>query len=450
MQREALLKEMKVVLEARHRPVLGALFTYAFSRISGDLVTGRIIFHDEVVADKRESVDYSSIVLGEEWLDADGAMALLASLSHGTAVVGGTTMSDSYNFPGSTIERQIPPNGGATGWPEWRIDLHRDNSQRQFPELARPLVRAGCRPYMTGAAAAATWVWDEDAAWGGSQPPYLGIVQVAVPDTRARVAGLSWGHSSVSIMIQGSLDRRLVEVQGRLHGGPEIEHPESVTAPETGNLVWPLAGSTNLAEIFLVKKDDSLLLDCAEFRNTGVALRTPEQANSPTQRAARDLQHGETETVEFKPFLDESKGDGKQREVVETVVAFSNTAGGRLYVGVQDDATPCGATALQRAARASPEDAAEKMRLLVTKLIREKIKPVPQFSCEQIEITGEPVIVFIIEPGKLRPYSTHENHVFVRKGATNSRPDPRTELRHLYRPDEDQAVPVDWPPTGHL
>jgi predicted HTH transcriptional regulator len=45
---------------------------------------------------------------------------------------------------------------------------------------------------------------------------------------------------------------------------------------------------------------------------------------------------------------------------------------------------------------------------------------------------GEPVLIVNVPRGSDRPYSTHDNVVWVRKGATNRRPDPRTELPGLY------------------
>src|SRR5262249_36549936 len=44
------------------------------------------------------------------------------------------------------------------------------------------------------------------------------------------------------------------------------------------------------------------------------------------------LAGGETDTVEFKPFV--SLDSDKRREIVRTVVAFANGNGGRIFVGV--------------------------------------------------------------------------------------------------------------------
>ena len=48
------------------------------------------------------------------------------------------------------------------------------------------------------------------------------------------------------------------------------------------------------------------------------------------------LSKGEGKTVEFKEDLPLSD------QIAKTVVAFANTAGGKIFIGVKDDGTVCG------------------------------------------------------------------------------------------------------------
>ncbi len=69
----------------------------------------------------------------------------------------------------------------------------------------------------------------------------------------------------------------------------------------------------------------------------------------------------------------------------------------------------------------------------MAKLIADKIKPVPKnFSMDVVEAAGEPILMVTIRRGDDGPYATHENDIYVRKGGTNRRPDPQSELRGLY------------------
>jgi predicted HTH transcriptional regulator len=57
-------------------------------------------------------------------------------------------------------------------------------------------------------------------------------------------------------------------------------------------------------------------------------------------------------------------------------------------------------------------------------LITNKLKPIPQFVIEHARVSGEPVVVVSVEARMGALYSTHDNQIFVRRGATNRRPDP--------------------------
>jgi hypothetical protein len=53
-----------------------------------------------------------------------------------------------------------------------------------------------------------------------------------------------------------------------------------------------------------------------------------------------ELAGGETDTVEFKPFIE--PGHQKQFELVETAIAFANLHGGTILIGVDDHGAPDG------------------------------------------------------------------------------------------------------------
>ena len=137
------------------------------------------------------------------------------------------------------------------------------------------------------------------------------------------------------------------------------------------------------------------------------------------------------EHIEYKPFI--QPNDPKENEVIETVVAFANTGGGRLYIGAHDDGVPQGQSALCAAGKAAPEEAIETLMNRLKKIIREKVKPVPNIEVKELSVFDERVIFILIIPGEETPYSTHENDVYIRKGSTNMKPDPKTELPQLYK-----------------
>jgi ATP-dependent DNA helicase RecG len=132
--------------------------------------------------------------------------------------------------------------------------------------------------------------------------------------------------------------------------------------------------------------------------------------------------------VEFKTFV--SVDSDKIRELVKTVVAFLNTEGGRIYVGVNDDGRPQGRAGLKRYCSSKDPDGLPTVLASLKKVIHDNIKPVPEIGFRSQELVGEPVCIIEVPPGEL-VYSTQENDILIRKGSTNRKPDPASELEPL-------------------
>lgn len=114
----------------------------------------------------------------------------------------------------------------------------------------------------------------------------------------------------------------------------------------------------------------------------------------------------ESATVEFKRIFDADK-------VVKTVIAFANTLGGTLYIGIADNGDVVGVSDT------------DSTCLKVTNTIRDSIIPdVTMFvSCTTETIEGRPVIKVAVQKGTATPYYWREKKlspagVFVRHGAS--------------------------------
>ena len=127
----------------------------------------------------------------------------------------------------------------------------------------------------------------------------------------------------------------------------------------------------------------------------------------------------EGKTIEWKrEYIDDIK---------YTVVAFANTEGGRLYIGVNDNGTALGV---------SDPDAAI---LRVTNLIRDIVRPdVTMFTdCAVEQMDGKPVVVVSVQRGTARPYYLHSKGVrpegvCVRQGVS-SVPASETAILNMIR-----------------
>ena len=105
------------------------------------------------------------------------------------------------------------------------------------------------------------------------------------------------------------------------------------------------------------------------------------------------------------------------------MIAFANTDGGRIFIGVNDDGSACGVMDL------------DSTMLKATNAIRDSIRPdVTLFTdCFTDEVDGKPVVVVNVQRGTARPYylagkGVRLEGVYVRQGASTV---PATETAIL-------------------
>lgn len=114
----------------------------------------------------------------------------------------------------------------------------------------------------------------------------------------------------------------------------------------------------------------------------------------------------EGKTIEFKrEYMD---------DIRYAVIAFANTEGGKLYIGINDDGTICGVSDV------------DNNMLKLTNMIRDVVRPdVTMFTdCTVEQIDGKQIIVLTVQRGTARPYYLHSKGVrpegvYVRQGASS-------------------------------
>ena len=127
----------------------------------------------------------------------------------------------------------------------------------------------------------------------------------------------------------------------------------------------------------------------------------------------------ESKNIEFKErFVDDIK---------KTIVAFANTDGGTLYIGISDNGDVCGV-----------EDSDDCM-LRASNTIRDAIKPDVSMFCEiDSEVVNEKSVVKItVAQGTAKPYyiagkGIRPEGVYVRQGASNA-PATETAILNMIR-----------------
>ena len=127
----------------------------------------------------------------------------------------------------------------------------------------------------------------------------------------------------------------------------------------------------------------------------------------------------ENKTTEFKrEYIDDIK---------YTVVAFANTEGGKIYIGMSDDGSVYGV------------ENTDATILRITNMIRDSIRPdVTMFTeCGVEDIEGMPVVVLTVQRGTARPYylagkGIRPEGVYVRQN-TSSVPASETAILNMIK-----------------
>lgn len=415
-------RTLKALLTDRYRKVAGALVTYAHACRQGEsqlsFITGCWTFLDSKRR-ARQKQDYGTLLLGERWVPADIAIQKLEGLLRGRRQLGGIRIRPALDRV--TGDRKVSMSQNYSGWSsEYVFEAHSQTSRS--PRVPHhEVVGHGLRPFASGAEAITEWVWGR-SDWHGGDPPHTNELVIVLPDTRAKIVKAEWKENKLRVVTDSKVPPRELQVQVGGTDGTQ-RHPD-----EDGVCEFQVSDDRRSAEVFLVHLNRELLGRIEVFPSHEESFGDREQLDL-SQQATLDLRNGEDHRVEFKPFV--QRGDAKEAELLETVVAFANTDGGRMYVGVDDSGVPQRTAELFKAFGSS-DDPVSVLISHLNKLVREKTKPVPKLTTKPLEVFGERVVVVVVEKGDEPPYSTHDNHVWIRKGASNRRPDPHTELRALY------------------
>lgn len=310
-------------------------------------------------------------------------------------------------------------------WPVWECEIGLGGNRADWSlDPYSPLLAHGRPPYRSKYEAVAHWVWGQTLDPHGQVRDNWNVphAYIQIPDVRARLRPPDWRPGAVTLEVEGRARLDDVEVQVR------VVHmdgrPEHCFKPADAPFEVELAKDAARIAVYVILPDGELAAQFEPERFGAAYFGGGDP--SLAELAAQDIPLGENDQVEFKPFI--KPGDSKEFQIVKTVVAFANTAGGRLYIGVTDECEPEGAVALCRAMKSEISESESKIVAWLQKLVRESVKPTPTHTARVVEYLGAPVLVVQVETGPERPYSTQNHDMFVRKGASNVKPDPRTEL----------------------
>ena len=126
----------------------------------------------------------------------------------------------------------------------------------------------------------------------------------------------------------------------------------------------------------------------------------------------------ESETIELKSSV--------VADLCKEVIAFANTRGGTLYIGVEDNGTVIGV------------DSADRVTLQINNMVRDSIKPdITMFVHYETQVIDDKQIIAVtVQEGTDRPYylgskGLKPSGVYVRNG-TSTDPASDTAIRKMF------------------
>lgn len=182
--------------------------------------------------------------------------------------------------------------------------------------------------------------------------------------------------------------------------------------------------TTKDVELWLLTKESDLV-DFISSSHWPHKYETPMPEKQREERLLETIRNGESETCEFKPYIDLTSA--KASELESTVCAFSNQRGGTLLIGITDDGSVIG---IARELVQRPDELPSALRdyeNAVRTRLREALKDNQCFTVYAAKVLG--VSLVVVEVGGTQDLnyivkSSLAQTAFIRHGATSFKMSP--------------------------
>ena len=284
-----------------------------------------------------------------------------------------------------------------------------------------PLVGKDLLPFFNAQDAVSNWIGIPI----NSSDSRFGRMQLFLPDFTARIGKMTFADSFLRIRADFAHEPLFISV---------LAKDEQTTVRKTKPLRKSqsfrlMADPTNVA-IFITNDKKEIVDSFAEDENRTSRERVIFASSRYSDVTMTLIRRGETDTVEFKSFirLDDMK---KANELVKAVISFANTRGGTIFIGVTDDAEIVGIES-QIPHKTTAANFEKGYFKRVRELLKQKLNRIPHSDMRTERLGDKSVFIIEVSEGTNKPYyDVQTREIFVRRGASDVRPDPDTELPRI-------------------
>jgi len=235
---------------------------------------------------------------------------------------------------------------------------------------------------------------------------------ICLPNYGARIQEFRIGTTVVSIKVQ-ALEVNEKDLVGKSYfeGEGKTMHQDILFENSSGQAT--LGFNPDRLHIALISRTTNEMIDRRDIYLSWQTLPRGVVVDIPEYEIMEMIQHGETETLEYK------EGLGKPEEFAETVVAFANGIGGIVLLGVDDHAKVVGMT--------DP-----RIEDTIANVLRSHCEEPVEYNVERRKLGQREVIIIRVDEGEDKPYFVRDRGPYVRANGTD-RIMSRYELDEIYR-----------------
>lgn len=416
-----------------------AVFTFSNDKWWLLCCTVEALSPSDDVPQPRQSRRYPRALLYEDLVTGKAMLDFANKLHEGRVQIGDIAVDQAQN-PQWTTEFLPLAN-------EYMARAGHIVSLRVATTASRPAVGALLSPnepyYPDVADAARDWL--PFPVYHGDQDGRNDQIVFLLPESRAYFQDATFSNAGTVTITVGGTDINTLSlmIKGAYWEGHAIRHLDAAVVGSRAELAVP--DDCNRLEYVLMDSQGAVYDYQREdrFHHTGLGRRRLTAAHQglveQVRRACRD---GESVQVEFKPFVDPDQKlkanhqKTKLGEVIVTAVAFANTKGGHIYVGVDDDCVVTGIDQeLQAWAKESINESVINRYLGALKsTIKDLVHGEITLRLSYVEIDGALVVVIEVSPAQTKPVSRQQDrYLYVRTGANNQKAPPE-QWRSILSP----------------
>jgi hypothetical protein len=367
--------------------------------------------HREVKESEMRVLDYPQVMMASFSDGVDAWLDLALRLMNGELEIDGVKIPANLSYSNAEDELHLGRGGDQPRKTFWFSQSGNDQLY-----LNKPLVAPGLPPFANLADASARFV--HQVAVAHNQTPYERTFVISLPYA-SQVGLAEWLPGELRIqLVEDKLPGHQLDVF--FWETNRVIHAQSILELSRQNVVPVPFGTTIIAGHLLTP--EGTIAQSFVLHSPYSFLGKATSALSIEQLVKADIVAGENDIREMKTFFNPDENPAMRDRVLHSAIAFANSSGGNIYIGVEDEGKLSGNAKLIKAMKKpTPQENARDLSAKMRKCIVENTRPVIDISSDEVKIGSEWVVRLRIEKSA-RMITTHMNDVFIRSGASNRRP----------------------------